>query len=113
MFGKVENIKDNYKIGRVIGEGSFGQVRIAMNRHANVKVAIKFIKKDSLKHHQKLQELMNDELHVLQTTSHPNIVNTIELLHDDRFYFIVTEFIRYGELYDFICKKGSITEAEV
>jgi serine/threonine protein kinase len=56
---------------------------------------------------------MDNELYVLETTSHPNIVNTIELLHDDRFYFIVTEFIRHGELYDFICQKGSITESEV
>lgn len=53
-IGKVENIKDKYKIGKVIGEGSFGQVRIAMDRHANVKVAIKFIKKEQLKAHQKL-----------------------------------------------------------
>lgn len=56
---------------------------------------------------------MNNELEVLETTSHPNIVKTIELLHDDRFYFIVTEFVRYGELYDFICQKGLITELDV
>ena len=31
-FKKVINIKMRYKIGRVIGEGSFGQVRIALHR---------------------------------------------------------------------------------
>ena len=31
-FKKVLNIKLRYKIGRVIGEGSFGQVRIALHR---------------------------------------------------------------------------------
>ena len=31
-FKKVLNIKMRYKIGRVIGEGSFGQVRIALHR---------------------------------------------------------------------------------
>lgn len=41
-----------------------------------------------------------------------------ELLEDDNFYFIVSEFIRHGELYDYICErsksqKGPLTEKEV
>ena len=42
------------------------------------------------------------ELQVLEDTSHPNIMRLYELLHDDNFYFIVSEFIRFGELFDFI-----------
>ena len=45
---------------------------------------------------------MQNELLVLEETSHPNIMRIYELLHDDKFYFIVSEFIRHGELYDFI-----------
>ena len=41
-----------------------------------------------------------------------------ELLHDDKFYFIISEFIKHGELYDFILQrskspKGALTEKEV
>lgn len=60
-----------------------------------------------------MQNLMHNELEVLETTAHPNIVRIYELLHDNKFYFIVSEFIRYGELYDFIVKKESISEFEV
>ena len=42
---KIENIKDRYRIGRVLGEGSFGQVRIAEHRAAGIKCAIKLIPK--------------------------------------------------------------------
>ena len=47
----VENIKERYKIGRVLGEGSFGQVRIALHRLAGVKCAIKIIRKDKINEH--------------------------------------------------------------
>jgi len=61
-FKKVENIKERYKIGRVLGEGSFGQVRIAMHRQAEIKSAIKIIRKDKISEHKILTELMHNEL---------------------------------------------------
>ena len=41
-----------------------------------------------------------------------------ELLEDDKFYFIVSEFIKFGELYDYVVKRsdsnlGPMTENEV
>ena len=118
-FKKVDSIKDRYKIGRVLGEGSFGQVRIALHRQAEVKCAIKIIRKDKINDHEILKALMNDELKILENTAHPNIMRIYELLHDDKFFFIVSEFIRYGELYEFIVQRsnaasyGALTESEV
>jgi len=56
---------------------------------------------------------MDNELLVLEATAHPNIMRIYELLNDDKFYFIVSEYLRHGELYDFIIKRGTITESEV
>lgn len=56
---------------------------------------------------------MKNELEILENSSHPNIMRIYELLCDDKFYFVVSEFIKHGELYEFIVKKGSITEREV
>jgi calcium-dependent protein kinase len=61
---------------------------------------------------------MRNELQILEETSHPNIMRVYELLHDDKFYFIVSEFIRHGELYDMILERskspqGALTEKEV
>ena len=112
-FKEIGNIKDRYKIGQVLGEGSFGQVRIAMHRQANVKCAIKIIKKEKISQHKILLDLMQNELKVLETAAHPNIMRIYELLHDQNFYFIVSEYIRYGELYDFIVEKGKVSEKDV
>lgn len=32
-------------------------------------------------------------------------MHVIEILHDNKFYFIVTEFIRYGELFNYIVER--------
>ena len=101
-FKKVKNVKDRYKIGKILGEGSFGQVRIALHRQANMKCAIKVIRKDKIMEHSILQELMQNELAILEDTTHPSIMNIYELLHDDKFYFIVSEYVRGGELYEYI-----------
>ena len=45
---------------------------------------------------------MKDELHVLEEITHPHIMRIYELLEDDDFYFIVSEYIRHGELFDFV-----------
>ena len=56
---------------------------------------------------------MKNELKVLEETSHPNVMRIYELLNDEKFYFVVSELIRHGELYDFVVKRGGITEKDV
>ena len=103
-FKKIKNIKDRYKIGGILGEGSFGQVKLGQHRQANVKCAIKIIRKDKIEERKILEELMKNELQILEETSHPNIVRIYELLHDDKFFYVVSEYIKYGELYEFFIK---------
>jgi calcium-dependent protein kinase len=49
---------------------------------------------------------MMNELLILEETAHPNTMRIYELLEDDKFYFIVSEFIRHGELYDYILQRS-------
>ena len=71
-----------------------------------MKCAIKIIRKDKVGEHKILQELMINELLILEETAHPNTMRIYELLEDDKFYFIISEFIRHGELYDYILKRS-------
>ena len=47
---------------------------------------------------------------MLSKTDHPHIVRVIEMLEDDVNYYIVSEIIRGGELYDHIIKHKMFTE---
>ena len=68
--------------------------------------AIKKISKEKLRASQIYEELMMDEIATLQTVSHPNIMKVYELLQDLNYIYIVTEFIRGGELHVVLTDKN-------
>ena len=53
---------------------------------------------------------MESELDVLSKTDHPYITRVIELLEDDLNYYIISELVPGGELYDFIIKNKMFNE---
>lgn len=55
---------------------------------------------------------MEQELEVLSKTDHPHIVRVFELLQDDANFYIVTELVTGGELYDHIIKVKRISERQ-
>ena len=54
--------------------------------------------------HYLYQELMQQELEVLANVNHPNIMRIYELLEDKVNYYVVTELLSGGELFDYIIK---------
>ena len=48
---------------------------------------------------------------MLQKTDHPHIVRVFELLEDESKFYIVTELVTGGELYDHIIKAKRLSEA--
>lgn len=55
---------------------------------------------------------MHNELKVLEETTHPNIMRIFELLEDDSNYYITSELIKGGELYDRILKLKKFSERD-
>lgn len=55
---------------------------------------------------------MEQELDVLQKTDHPYIVRVLELLHDETNFYVATELVTGGELYDHIIKVKRFTERQ-
>ena len=56
-------------------------------------VAIKIISKDLIEKTKKPLHLIFGDFSVLEETNHPNIMHIYELLHDDAYYYIVSEYI--------------------
>lgn len=64
----------------------------------------------SLISHPILQELMQQELEVLAGVEHPNIMRVYDLIEDQTNFYIVTEIINGGELFQEIVRRGVFDE---
>ena len=71
-FKNVDDIKSHYTFFKVLGKGSFGEVRQASNIKGNFDCAVKIIKKSAIQKNKILVELMQNELKVLEETVYIN-----------------------------------------
>ena len=46
-------------------------------------------------------------------TAHPKIVRTFELLHDHKYYFIIMEYVKYGQLDEYLVGLKKLNEGTV
>ena len=107
-----KSIDDYYEITDVLGKGSFGQVCRAKRVGADFECAIKTIHKKTLTKNAMLPQLMIQELTVLQKSSHPNIMSVNEILEDDECFYIATELLEGGELFDRMMDVQKFTEIQ-
>lgn len=103
-FKKITAINNLYSFGEVIGEGSFGQVRLAVDKQSQEQFAVKIMKKAGA-HGQPRKYLLQNEIDILSDVSHPNILQIHELLQDDLHYLIVSEYIEGGQLFEYMQSK--------
>lgn len=85
----------------MLGVGAFGKVFLTTNKFdKNFKVAIKVLDKQRLC--QNLNEIM-EEIATLNTLDHPNIVKYYETYNDQKYIYLVMEYVTGQPLYDKIC----------
>ena len=90
------NIKNNYKKTKVLGQGSFGTVYLVKHKLLNNFFAMKVIKKTNKS--EKDEVLMN-EINILRKLDHPNIVKIHDFYTTPSEYILVTEYCPEGELF--------------
>ena len=115
MFAKVNTdpIKDVYKITRKIGSGAYGEVRKWYVRESGELRAVKIIKKKALADDERKK--LKNEAEILRKMDHPNIIKLYEIFEDKKYYYIITEFLTGGELFEKITDEdfyGDFTEKD-
>ena len=97
----VHELKLNYVIDaktKVLGVGAFGRVFMTTNRHdKNLKVAIKVLDKHKLKEN---IDCIIEEVAILNKLDHPNIVKYFETYDDNKYIYLVMEYVSGQQLFD-------------
>lgn len=117
------NSVSHYAFKDILGTGAFSEVRLAEDQSNPGKyVAIKCIRKKLLSNSpqsvhayngaESREEALKNEIMALRRLQHPNIVQLLDVLEDDNFYYLVMELVTGGELFDRIVQRGSYTERD-
>jgi protein-serine/threonine kinase len=108
------------KCQEVVGRGAFGIVRVAHKTDAKDPkreqlYAVKEFKQRPNESDKKYQKRLTAEFCISSSMQHPNVINTLDLLQDDKgVYCEVMEYCSGGDLYTLVLAAGQleVTEAD-
>ena len=101
---------ENYKFIKNIGEGNFGKVKLAIYKPTGEEYAIKILNKNIIK--KKMKNVIFKENEIILKFNHINVVYVFQIIEDDQNYYIIMEYCKKGELFDYIVLKQRLSEEE-
>ncbi|KAH7914812.1 Pkinase-domain-containing protein, partial [Hygrophoropsis aurantiaca] len=109
-----------WKVGRTIGKGSSGRVRIARHSKSGKYAAVKIVSKnivmnsinklaDSAEH---MLLSIEREIVIMKLIDHPNIMRLYDVWETSNELYLILEYVEGGELFDYLCDKGRLPTSE-
>lgn len=90
-----------------LAEGLYGDIYLLEHKQTQKLRVLKSIRKNKLKGS---DSKFKTETEILQKLDHPHIYTIMDFYQDSQNYFIVSEYLQGGELFDFLHKKGILNE---
>ena len=112
IYSKFYNHKKRYEYISKIGRGAYGRVNLYQDKECrSFRYAIKTLKKNLLK----LSSLnsIKNEVNIISSLDHPNIVKYFETYEDICYLHIVMEYVPGKTLHQIISEKKTFTEREI
>ena len=101
----------DYIIKQTIGKGTFSKVKLGINKLTGEKVAIKILDKSKILEKEDLDRIIR-EMSILSKMDHENVIKVFQIYEDNYNYLIIMEYCEGGELFNYIVKKGKLSEIE-
>lgn len=108
---KDSTVVGHFIVGKTIGKGTFGKVKLGYDKVTGEKVAIKLLEKRRFA--SAADEIrVARELQILKHVRHPNIIQLYETIETPEEIYMIMEYASKGELFDHIVEKGKLRESE-
>ncbi|OAY80305.1 SNF1-related protein kinase catalytic subunit alpha KIN10, partial [Ananas comosus] len=101
----------NYRLGKILGIGSFSKVKVANHALTGNVVAVKIVSRQKLRN-MDLEENARREIEILKLLQHPHVIQFCEVVEAHANIYIVMEHAESGELFDHLVEKGRLQECE-
>jgi 5'-AMP-activated protein kinase catalytic alpha subunit len=88
-------------LGKSIGEGTFGKVKLGTHILTNESVAIKILEKEKIADVADVERVAR-EIHILKIVRHPQVVQLYEIIETQKKLYLIMEYASKGELFDYI-----------
>ncbi|KAI8577199.1 hypothetical protein K450DRAFT_253367 [Umbelopsis ramanniana AG] len=105
--------EESYELGKILGEGNFAKVHVAIERETGREFAVKIIQKRRFASKPKLLASLKKEIAVLMgLPKHKCIMSVEKVFDDDDLMYLVLELGGDGDLFEYVYEKQRLPEAE-
>lgn len=99
-----------YEIIKTLGKGNFAVVKLARHKVTKTQVAIKIIDKTRLDP-SNLEKIYR-EVQIMKLLNHPHIIKLYQVMETKDMLYIVTEYAKNGEMFDYLTSNGRMIESD-
>jgi len=101
-----------FVLGKTLGTGTTGKVKLAFEKETGFKVAVKIINKEFLSSRPNVLKKLEREIAVMKLLQHTHVLTLYDVYETSKYLFLVLEYAPGGELFDYLVKKGRLEEHE-
>lgn len=108
--GPRDGFEKEFTLGKKLGQGAFSVVNEVKSNESGELFAAKVVTKEKLS---KADEIgLRDEIEILKTLNHQHIIKLYNVFEEKRHWYLITELMPGGDLFDRIVTKTFYTESE-
>lgn len=108
-----------YLVGKTLGVGSTGHVKLGVHVETGQHVAIKIIPRDILQDSTSspekihlLRKKMEREITIMKLIQHPHVLQLYDVYENENELLLILEHVQGGELFDYIVQRGRLNESD-